>query len=267
MPISDATPQEEFSRAAERMAVRALDVLSALGGADATSATAPHRSDGPAAALGGTRAELGGARVLGADLFAPYLLTGTPLHPGLDEARAMVLAFEQYPPAQPEARQPAAAQPGAPQPAVPQAADRAASAVVWRDWAAAEVLGRCGHRVPVPPPDGHEPQDGAADQWQQWSVWMAQLSPLALPGLDSPVHDSARRNPRALGRGAVRAMLRRDYRTAARIARWLSLGQAQGVASPVRLEPLLHHVRLFGGPSARTALDVRVGERLAEAGP
>jgi len=265
MPISDATPQEEFSRAAERMAVRALDVLSALGGADAASATAPHWSAGPAAALGGSRAELGGARVLGADLFAPYLLTGTPLHPGLDEVRAMVLAFEQYPPAQPAAPQAEALQPEALQPAAPRPEARAASAVVWRDWAAAEVLGRCGHRVPVPPPDGHEPQAGAAEQWQQWSVWMAQLSPLALPGLDSPVHDSARRNPRALGRGVVRAMLRRDYRTAARIARWLSLGQAQGVASPVRLEPLLHHVRLFGGPSARTALDVQVGERLAEA--
>lgn len=251
MPISDATPQEEFSRAAERMAVRALDVLSTLGGADAASAPAVHWSDVSAVALGGSRAELGGARVLGADLFAPYLLTGTPLHPGLDEARAMALAFEQYPPARPAA--------------APDPAQRAASTLVWRDWATAEVLGRCGHRVPVPPPDGHEPEAGAPEHWQQWSVWMAQLSPLALPGLDSPVHDSARRNPRALGCGVVRAMLRRDYRTAARIARWLSLGQAQGVASPVRLEPLLCHVRLFGGPSARTALDVKVGERLAEA--
>ncbi|MBC3841285.1 hypothetical protein GXW82_16180 [Streptacidiphilus sp. 4-A2] len=92
---------------------------------------------------------------------------------------------------------------------------------------------------------------------------MAKLSPLAVPGLDSPVHEAALRDLRALGRGTVRAMLRRDYRTAARIARWLALGQARGLEPPLRLAPLFRQIRLFGGPGARTALDVRIGERLA----
>lgn len=138
--------------------------------------------------------------------------------------------------------------------------------VGWRDWAASEVLSRCGLPPLVLPPVDAAPRPGRDDgepTWQDWSLWMAKLSPLAVPGLDSPVHESARRGMRALGRGTVRAMLRRDYRTAARIARWLALGQASGLESPLRLEPLFRQVRLFGGPSARTALDVRVGERLA----
>ena len=241
MSFADATPQEEYSLAVERMAVRALDALDVVGGADAT---AP-----------GT--------VLGADLFAPHLLSGAPLHAGLAEAVAMADAFRTFPPEHASGQQLNGQQLSGRQSGAQRPSD--ATVVGWRDWAASEVLSRCGLPPLVRPPAESTPaapEDGEG-RWQDWSLWMAKLSPLAVPGLDSPVHESARHGMRALGRGTVRAMLRRDYRTAARIARWLALGQASGLQSPLRLEPLFRQVRLFGGPSARTALDVRVGERLA----
>jgi hypothetical protein len=259
MSFADATPQEEFSLAVERMAVRALDALNAVGGADATAART---------LLAGSTAELAAVRILGADLFTPYLLTGAPLHAELAEAVAMADAFRAFPPEQLTAQQ-SNPQQSAPQQLTGRQAGGHrpgdAAVVGWRDWAASELLRRCGLPPLVRPPAEAAPttpEDGLAP-WQDWSLWMAKLSPLAVPGLDSPVHESARRGSRALARGTVRAMLRRDYRTAARIARWLALGQASGLESPLRLEPLFRQVRLFGGPSARTALDVRVGERLA----
>ncbi|QMU69548.1 hypothetical protein [Streptacidiphilus sp. P02-A3a] len=266
MPFADATPQEEFSLAVERMAVRALDVLNAVGGADVGLA--------PPGMLGASTAELAAVRILGADLFAPHLLNGVPLHPELAEAVAMAHAFQVFPPEQLTVQQLTDQEPAgthdvqAPRtgPLATDSAAGTATVVGWRDWAASEVLSRCGLPPLVLPPLDAAPQPGRDDgepTWQEWSLWMAKLSPLAVPGLDSPVHESARRGLPALGRGTVRAMLRRDYRTAARIARWLALGQASGLRSPLRLEPLFRHVRLFGGPSARTALDVRVGERLA----
>jgi len=239
MPFADATPQEEVTSAVERMAVRALDAMSA-GGADATAA--------PTVLMRGSTADLAAVRVLGADLFAPYLLTGAPLHAELVEAVAMADAFRAFPPEQLTAQQ-----------------TTAPSVVGWRDWATGELLSRCGLPLLVHPA-ADAPQaalDHSETTWQDWSLWMAKLSPLAVPGLDSPVHEAARRGLRALGRGTVRAMLRRDYRTAARTARWLALGQASGLDSPLQLEPLFRHMQLFGGPSARTALDIRVGEQLA----
>ena len=261
MPFAEASPQEEFSLAVERMAVRALDALDSVGGAGLTSA--------PAKVLGASTADLAAVRILGADLFAPYLLAGATLHSGLAEAVAMADAFRLFPPEQLSTQQVSTQQLNEQQLNEQQLSARqlslqGPSVVGWRDWAAAEVLSRCGHPAVVRPPAGVTP-DGVESRWQDWSLWMAKLSPLAVPGLDSPVHESARRGLRALGRGTVRAMLRRDYRTAARIARWLALGQSSGMESPLRLEPLFQHIRLFGGPSARTALDVRVGERLARA--
>ncbi|MFC1431725.1 hypothetical protein ACEZDB_13825 [Streptacidiphilus sp. N1-3] len=261
MSVYDATPEEEISQAAERMAVRALAVLDAVEGTDAP------RPD----PLGASKPDLAAARVIGADLFAPYQLAGAPLRAELEEAVALAQAFQLFPPPEPgradrdrdagaRADEPAAASPASP-----------ASAVAWRDWAAAELLARCAPAylpVPVsdaaaPMPERHPvPEDDF--HWQEWSGWMAQVSPLALPGLESPVHEAAQRHARALARGTVRSMLRRDYRTAARTARWLALGHSRGTASPVELAPVLRHIRLFGGPSARTALDLRVGERLTQ---
>ncbi len=89
---------------------------------------------------------------------------------------------------------------------------------------------------------------------------MGQLSPLALPGLDGPVHRAAPRC--ALARGASRALLRRDHPTAARIVRWLALLASDGVPVPLELPPLIEHLELLGGGGPRIALDLAIARRL-----
>ncbi|GAA4665733.1 hypothetical protein [Streptomyces youssoufiensis] len=104
--------------------------------------------------------------------------------------------------------------------------------------------------------------EAAGLDWQRWSVRMGQLSPLALPGLDGPVHRAARGAPLALARGASRALLRRDHPTAARIVRWLALLGSDGVPLPLELPPLIEHLELFGGGGPRLALDLAIARRL-----
>jgi hypothetical protein len=90
---------------------------------------------------------------------------------------------------------------------------------------------------------------------------MGQLSSLALPGLASPVHEAARGGVLGLARGATRAMLRRDFPTAARITRWLAWLAAQGTRLPLDPAPLTAHLGLVGGGD-RLALDVAIARRL-----
>ncbi|MBB5934728.1 hypothetical protein [Streptomyces zagrosensis] len=110
--------------------------------------------------------------------------------------------------------------------------------------------------------DGAATAEAAGLDWQRWSVRMGQLSPLALPGLEGPVHAAARGAPLALARGASRAMLRRDYPTAIHIVRWLALLSAEGVRLPLELPPLLEHLELLGGGGPRLALDLAIARHL-----
>ncbi|WP_406293943.1 hypothetical protein OG948_04215 [Embleya sp. NBC_00888] len=239
MPFAETSPHEDYTAAVERVAGRALGVLMDVEG---TVVPAGFAATDPWAAEPHDRdADLPGLRVLGSDAFAPHVLRGTPLP--ADQAEAAARAFDLFPPdtlgASPET----------------------AWIITWRDWATARTLTRFGLAVDVPlPGDGAQVAD--ATTWQAWSVRMAQLSSLALPGLDGPIHAAARRNADSLARGVVRAMLRRDYRTAARIARWLAFVAADGVAFPLELDPLLRHVRLFGGGSTRTVLDTRIAQHV-----
>lgn len=104
--------------------------------------------------------------------------------------------------------------------------------------------------------------EAAGLDWQRWSVRMGQLSPLALPGLDGPVHQAARAAPLALARGASRALLRRDHPTALRIVRWLAFVGAEGVPLPLELPPLIDHLDLIGGGGPRLALDLAIARRM-----
>ncbi len=67
--------------------------------------------------------------------------------------------------------------------------------------------------------------------------------------------------PRSPSRAAPRAVLRRDFPTAARITRWLALLSAEGVPVPFDPVPLVEHLRLYGG-GPRLALDVAIAGRL-----
>ncbi|MFJ2114722.1 hypothetical protein ACIOEX_22975 [Streptomyces sp. NPDC087850] len=198
-------------------------------------------------------AALAAIRIIGADTFAPALLAGVALHP--QDAEAVALSFTALPPSQEVTPSPPT---GPEEPWV----------MAWRDWATVTLLtalaSSAAERVTAPrpaPPSVTDPASGEIADWPAWSVRMGQLSTLALPGLDGPVHDAARAAPLALSRGATRAVLRRDYPTAARIVRWLAWLRADGVALPLDPAPLVEHIGLTSGGD-RVALDTAISRRL-----
>lgn len=198
-------------------------------------------------------AALAAIRILGADTFAPVVLAGAPFHP--QDAEAVALSFSALPPAR-----------DAPSP--PPAGPEGPWLMAWRDWGTVTLLtvltGGDGARLTAPQPAHPAAIAPAADDaagWAEWSVRMAQLSTLALPGLDGSVHDAARRSPLGLARGATRAVLRRDYPTAARIARWLAWLRSDGVRLPLDAAALVEHIGLLAGGD-RLALDTAISHRL-----
>ncbi|MEU1420318.1 hypothetical protein [Kitasatospora sp. NPDC005751] len=264
MPTADLSLRDEYAAAVERLAGRTLDALRGVEGAVAPAAP----DTGPA-----PRPVLAAARVLGPDVLAPQVLGVA----GADE-QAVLLLTEAHR-AFPLAGFPAPTEPGSPVSARSAGDDRAAGAVLvaaWRDWATTVLLARApgpaadllfpepagdtAHDRGVPHP-GHAPRP-EPHAWQAWSVRMAQLSALALPGLDGPVHDAAREHGLALARGAVRSLLRCDYRVAARLTRWLAWLAADGRPLPLEVEPMLDRIRAVGDGSARTALELAVAEHL-----
>ncbi|WP_306333143.1 hypothetical protein [Streptomyces sp. KL118A] len=268
--MSPDRSQSAYAASAADLALRALDALRGVGG---TAMIAEHveRSDDPKAALGAIR-------FVGADGFAPYLFGDAVFHP--QDAMAVAQSFAVFPP-------PVST------PAPPPAGGAEPWLVAWRDWATAALLARFADggdaqvgEVLAPKPEGapvlaeSEPSRATSDtvapgapdtvvpdapdtDWQRWSVRMGQLSPLAIPGLDGPVHAAARTDPapRALAKGATRAVLRRDFPTAARIVRWLALLRSEGVHLPLDPVPLVEHLGLYGG-GPRLALDVAIARRL-----
>ncbi|MEW1926098.1 hypothetical protein [Streptomyces sp. NPDC088360] len=263
--MSSDRSRTAYADSAADLARRALDALRGAGGAAMVAAHVEGAEDGAAA--------LAAVRVVGADTFAPHLLTGVALHP-LD-AEAVARSFSVFPPPQSVPQSPPAG------PAEPWV-------MAWRDWATASMLARfaaegeaaralsqyaaqpteapllaarAGISAPIRPPEAPSPDTTRDLGWAEWSVRMGQLSSLALPGLDGPVHTAARGAPLALARGATRSLLRRDYPTAARIARWLALLQHEGVALPLDPVPLVAHLRVLGnGP--RLALDTAIAGKL-----
>ncbi|MEU6233988.1 hypothetical protein [Kitasatospora sp. NPDC047058] len=248
MPFADTSLRDEYAAAVERVAGRVLDALPGGGGP-----AAPARPDDgpPPPAVRApdesplSRAELAAVRVLGPDAFAPALLDGRAPDP--TTALTAAQALDAFPAATTD-------------PARPETALVAA----WRDRSTAQLLARAG-RPTVAPSAEHVPAPVPGPEqlgWPRWSVVMAQLSALALPGLDGAVHELARRHDLALARGAVRSMIRRDHRTAARLARWLARTAADGVPPRLELAPVIDRIRLAGDGSARTALDLAIAERL-----
>ncbi|WP_416873065.1 hypothetical protein [Kitasatospora sp. SC0581] len=236
MPFAETPLRDEYAAAVERVAGRTLDALRGAGGAAALA--------DPDTAV--PRPLLAAVRVLGADLFTPQLLAGAEP----DGPTAALLA---------EARR------AFPAPA-PTSAE-AALVVAWQDWAADRLLARTPYGDPAPaspPPPLPGPDDLG---WQSWSVRMAQLSVLALPGLDGPVHDAARAGTAQLAHGTVRSMLRRDFTTAVRLARWLAWASTEGLPLRLEVEPVLDRTHLVGIGAVRTRLELAVAQRLLEGSP
>jgi len=241
MPHPDGSPRAEYAAAVESLAGR---VLGALRGAGDTAVVATHVESAP-----DPKAALAAVRVLGPDVFAPALFGGTPFGPA--DAQAVTESFRIFPPA-----------------------PDATAETAWRDWTTVRLLVRHGgDDVPGVPEPATEPaagprstEAGAADaSWREWSLRMARLSPLALPDVDGPVQAAAHHRPLALARGTARAMLRRDYPTAARLARWTALARHRGARTDLDVAAVVRHVELHGGSGARTALDTAIARLLLEA--
>ncbi|MEU0271563.1 hypothetical protein [Streptomyces sp. NPDC006307] len=187
-----------------------------------------------------TKAALAAVQVLGPDVFAPALLAG--VLPGPLDREAVAEALRAFP-----------VGPGEPVEAIVLA--EAQAAVIARP--ERPDAGTRQHRT--------DARTLADADWVSFAQCLARMSPLALPGCESAVAELARRRSLDVSRGVVRAMLRRDYPTAARLARWSALVNGRGAAEALRLEPVVAHVVQCGSSSARMALDVAVLQRLSPA--
>lgn len=191
---------------------------------------------------------LGAVRLIGADIFAPHLLLGRPVHHG--EAEVIARSFAVFPP-------------------TARARTRRQQVVAWRDWATGHLLTRTAAPASVEPnfaptamPETATALLGGAKTWQEWSANAAQLSPLALPGLGGPIAAAVFEGARPLAQGATRALLRRDFVTAARLIRWMALSSSSGVRQPLDPTLLVERVRLYGGTGSRLSLDLTIAHRL-----
>ncbi|MFD5098335.1 hypothetical protein [Streptomyces albidochromogenes] len=211
-------------------------VLGCLRGVESPPVLAAHVGEAPEPAVA-----LAAVRILGPDALAPALLGGGPLHPDDAEVVEQALAASVSP----------ADVSGAP--------GTGAWLLAWHDWALARGADRLPAAGAVVMP--RVPQDQEDAGWGRWSGLMGQLAALALPGLTSAVHEAARDVPLVLSRGAVRAVLRQDYATAARITRWLAWLHTCGVDVPLDLKPLVDHVGLMG-VGDRLALDTAIARLL-----
>ncbi|MEO3750468.1 hypothetical protein [Streptomyces sp. B6B3] len=237
------TVDTDFAAATADLANRVLTALDHPRDADSLTHHVESAAD--------PKAALAAVRVLAGDALAAHVLAGAAVPE--DDAATAVEAMRLFPLA----------------PAVPGTDPDTARVAAWRDWGLLQIVTRQGGlSLDTPPRPAVEsfaggPADGdEAITWRPWCVQLAQLSPLALPGLDGPVHEAARRNTVPLVRGLTWAMLRRDFPLAARLGRWLALLTGQGLRMPVEAGPLLDHIQLFGAVESRTVLDVEIGRRL-----
>ncbi|TDD94640.1 hypothetical protein [Actinomadura rubrisoli] len=101
--------------------------------------------------------------------------------------------------------------------------------------------------------------------WITLSRHLAWLAPMAWPRLCDAVGETVRARSVDVGRGLARAMLRRDYPTAARLVRWSALACCLGADPGLDTGAVTHHVDLCGGASPRTALHTELARCLAPA--
>lgn len=196
---------------------------------------------------------LGAVRLIGADIFAPHLLLGRPVHRG--DAAVIARSFAVFPPSG-------------------QAATPQQQVVAWRDWATGHLLARTGEPAATEPdlaptavPETATALLGRAKTWQEWSANAAQLSSLALPGLGGPIAAAMFEGARPLAQGVTRAMLRRDFVTAARLVRWMALSSSSGVRQLLDPTLLVERIRLYGGTGSRLSLDLAIAHRLLRGEP
>ncbi|MGM1059014.1 hypothetical protein [Saccharothrix sp. Mg75] len=194
---------------------------------------------------------LGAVRLIGADVFAPHLLLGRPVH--RDDVAVVARSFVVFPPAR-------------------RTTTRQQRVAAWRDWAAGRLVARAGEASPAGSDVAPTPETAAAlldgaKTWQEWSANAAQLSPLALPGVGGPITAAVLEGTRPLAQGVTRAVLRRDFVTAARLLRWVALSSSNGLRQPLDAALLVERIRLYGGTGSRLSLDLAISRRLLRSEP
>jgi hypothetical protein len=203
MSVVSGPPRAVYTAAVETLA--GCVVRSLTGVDDAFGLTGQIEIESGAAA---GRAGLAAVRVLGSDALVPFLVAGHPFS-GSD-AEVVELSFRVFPlPEQDLSGE--------------YDADYVMLVRLLRDWATGEVLRWLGASdVAAPYPAGAGAGVGRERGWLLWTGMLAQLAPLAVPGLDSALHADVRCYRLDVARGVTRSMLRRDFLTAARLGRWLA---------------------------------------------
>ncbi|MFD5318895.1 hypothetical protein [Streptomyces sp. NPDC127098] len=183
---------------------------------------------------------LAAVRVLGADVLVPFLLTGQPLRQ--DEASLVRAAVRAFP--APRSHGPEGALWG-----VRDAALAAALARLGVDAAGWEGLAAAG------------PPSRLAPGWVTLAADLVRLSTAAHPLLAPEL--TRRLGDRRLDveRGLVRAVLRRDLLSAARLSRWLLALSPTG-AGPVALPPILDLLEAVGADDPRVRFETAIARRL-----
>ncbi|GAA2295043.1 hypothetical protein GCM10010234_41020 [Streptomyces hawaiiensis] len=229
MPLSEASPTADYAAAVEALALRLLDALNR----SAVSGTvADHVRDAADA-----KAALAAVRVLGPDVFAPALLCSTaPGEGDLEVVDEALVVFPWVPGQQSEAA----------------CLAQATAALLARHGGRTTGMTSCGAE------DAVHGFVAEGLPWRPWSQRMARLSPLALPGVHPAVTTVACERSLDLARGMTRALLRRDYPTAARLARWVALAHSHSAAVDVNVSGVVRHLSLCGAVGARMTLDLAI---------
>ncbi|ANW20325.1 hypothetical protein [Streptomyces clavuligerus] len=183
---------------------------------------------------------LAAVRVLGADVLTPFVLTGRPLP--AEDAALVRTAVRAHP--APRHQPLEAALWGARDAALVRAL--AALGVDGADWE--------GLAPASPSPDG------LAADWMSLTAVLVPLASAAHPFTDTALRTQLAGRRLDLSRGLVRALLRRDLLSAARMARWLVLDASATV--PDLVGPALEHLATLGADDPRVQLEVAVARRL-----
>lgn len=232
MSVASGSPRVVYAAAVERLAA---SVVGALGSAEGVFRLRDQLSGVE------DKAGLAAVRILGPDALVPFVLGGHRFR--AEDAEVAAASLRVFPMTGADGQR-----------------EGGVAVRALRDWATGQVLTRLGARGfarPYPRGAGVGRESG----WLRWTGVLAQLSPLAFPGMDSPVHAEVRRYPQDVARGVTRAMLRRDYLTAVRLVRWLVTGD-EPVEDPwFALEPVMRHVELVAEPDARLLLELAMARR------
>ncbi|GAA0917633.1 hypothetical protein [Nonomuraea longicatena] len=181
-------------------------------------------------------AGLAAVRVLGADVLTPFVVNGLTLT--AQDAALIRTAVRAYP--------------------APQAPASEVSLWGVRDAALVRALAASG--VDATGWEGLAPAESPARlltlPWVAMAAELVRMTGAAPPFAEQDVRAHLARRHLDVGRGLVRALLRRDLLSAARLARWLGPADARLTA------PVLDYLEIAGTDDARVTLETAITRRL-----